>query len=954
MEFSSSCRETFKSLNSFKHGRKISITNAAQQHANDENQPILFDHSRESTSDTPADPHHHPHPMAGQSEFIVKIDGGDSDKPSPAAVNTNATTKRNVCRESSLDFWRDDGNKSMQQQSQFEFQEDPPSKLIGQFLNKQKASGGDLCLDVDLEMDEFRPDDNNFPPYDDRNNNYQSFPNSRELKFSSENPSSSVSNVVDIGPDEQRKSWQNNGSSSDEDDNQRVHNRRRSMNMGANLETNNSGIGNDGQVLRCTSIQRRFSGLGRMKTRSRLMDPPEVPDRRSGMIKSTRMQSGMLGRASGMLSKPPDEEEDDPLFAEDLPDEYTKAKFDALTIAQWISLILIVTALVTTLSISKWKRKKMRGLSLWKWEVLVLVLICGRLVSGWAIRIVVFFIERNFFMRKRVLYFVYGVRKAVQNCIWLGLVLIAWHSMFDKEVEGDNKFLRYVNKLMVCMLVGTLLWLVKTLMVKVLASSFHVSTFFDRIQESLFNQYVIETLSGAPLIEMRHHQEEEDRTMAEIWRLQNAGATLPPDLRAPNFQPTKSGRVGGNVVGGGGLPPKPPKGVSFKFPDQATKSEDDQGISIDQLHKLNNKNVSAWNMKRLMKVVKKGVLTTLDERALDSSEGDETATQIRSEHEALCAARKIFRNVAKPRAKFIYLEDLMRFLQQDEAEKTLNIVEGSTESDKISKATLKNWVVNAFIERRALALTLNDTKTAVDKLHQMVNIIVGIIILVICLVILEIATSKFLLYISSQIVVVAFIFGNTCKTIFEAIIFVFVMHPFDVGDRCEVDGVQMVVEEMNILTTVFLRFDNQKILYPNVTLATKPISNYYRSPDMGDSIDFSVHIATPAEKIALMKQRIISIIENKSEHWYPAPSVVLMNLENLHMLKMSVWMRHRMNHQNMGEKWKRREVLVEELVKIFKELDIEYRLYPIDINIRAMPPLNSTRTPSTWAPPPST
>lgn len=68
---------------------------------------------------------------------------------------------------------------------------------------------------------------------------------------------------------------------------------------------------------------------------------------------------------------------------------------------------------------------------------------------------------------------------------------------------------------------------------------------------------------------------------------------------------------------------------------------------------------------------------------------------------------------------------------------------------------------------------------------------------------------------------------------------------------------QMIVEEMNILTTVFLRYDNQKILFPNVTLATRPISNYYRSPDMGDSVDFSVHIATPTEKIASMKQRII-------------------------------------------------------------------------------------------------
>lgn len=67
----------------------------------------------------------------------------------------------------------------------------------------------------------------------------------------------------------------------------------------------------------------------------------------------------------------------------------------------------------------------------------------------------------------------------------------------------------------------------------------------------------------------------------------------------------------------------------------------------------------------------------------------------------------------------------------------------------------------------------------------------------------------------------------------------------------------MVVEEMNILTTVFLRADNMKIVFPNSTLATRPIGNFYRSPDMGDAVEFLVHIATPAEKIAMIRQRIL-------------------------------------------------------------------------------------------------
>ena len=67
---------------------------------------------------------------------------------------------------------------------------------------------------------------------------------------------------------------------------------------------------------------------------------------------------------------------------------------------------------------------------------------------------------------------------------------------------------------------------------------------------------------------------------------------------------------------------------------------------------------------------------------------------------------------------------------------------------------------------------------------------------------------------------------------------------------------QYVVEEMNILTTVFLGDFNAKVWYPNAVLATKPITNYYRSPDMGDVFEFFVDATTTAEKIGRLKEAI--------------------------------------------------------------------------------------------------
>lgn len=873
---------------------------------------------------------------ADRREFVVKIDGGNSPATTSTPSNSNANAST-IWRESSYEFWNDKDKKQATglggggaEEDGFDFgrggqeMESPPSKLIGQFLHKQKASG-EIALDMDLDMDELK----------------QHGP--RGLPPVSESPASAVSaaKLVSDSPSANRVSFDTANS------NVELVRRRQQKESPAKDGNNSSNNNENGEVVKCTS-NKSFHRT----TQSRLLDPPaplRPADMKSGKVsKSAQIRSGFLGKAGAGAVE---EEEEDPLLEEDLPEEYKKDKLSVWVLLEWVSLILIIAALVCSLTIPFLRGKKLWKLGLWKWEVMILVLICGRLVSSWIVRIVVFFIERNFLLRKRVLYFVYGVRKAVMNCLWLGLVLIAWHFLFDKKVERETRSttLRYVTNVLVCLLVGVLLWLVKTLLVKVLASSFHVSTYFDRIQESLFNQYAIETLSGPPLVEIRKIEEEEQRIANEVKNMQDAGVTISPRLKAtacPSPQNTK-------VMGSGLLQGTPRSGKSPRLSRVPSNAGNDQGITIDHLHKLNPKNVSAWNMKRLMNIIRHGSLSTLDEQIQDSAHYDESATQIRSEYEAKLAARKIFQNVAKPGSKYIYLEDIMRFMQEDEAQRTMNLFEGATDSRRISKSSLKNWVVNAFRERRALALTLNDTKTAVNKLHRMVNVLVGIIIVIIWLLILGIATTKFLLLVSSQLLLVVFVFGNTCKTIFEAIIFLFVIHPFDVGDRCEIDGVQMVVEEMNILTTVFLRFDNQKIIFPNSVLATKAINNYHRSPDMGDGIEFCIHISTPAEKIAAMKQRIVSYVENKKEHWYPAPMIIFKEMEELNRVRMALWLTHRMNHQDMGERWARRGLLLEEMAKIFRELDIQYRLFPIDINVRAMPPVMSDRLPPNWTAPSS-
>ncbi|KAF8401064.1 hypothetical protein HHK36_014367 [Tetracentron sinense] len=537
-----------------------------------------------------------------------------------------------------------------------------------------------------------------------------------------------------------------------------------------------------------------------------------------------------------LMASPGWEEEDEEVYKTAPIDvgEKSRKKFKVRLCTEWIVFLCIMGCLIASLTVHKMQKSMIWGLEIWKWCVLVMVIFCGRLFTGWFIHFSVFLIERNFLLRKKVLYFVYGLKKSVQVCIWLGLVLLTWALLFNHGVKRSadtTKILNYVSRALASFLLGAVIWLLKTLLLKILASSFHVNRFFDRIQESLFHQYVLQTLSGPPLMEL-----------------------------AEGIGSTKSSAQ-----------------LSLRNMKKGKGGEEQEVIDVGKLHKMKQEKVSAWTMKGLIHVIRSSGLSTISntlDESVDDEGGEQKDKEITSEWEAKAAAIQIFRNVAKPGCKYIDEEDLLRFMNKEEVDNVLPLFEGAVEIGKIKKSALRNWVVKVYIERKSLAHSLNDTNTAVKQLNKLVTgVVIGVIIIV-WLLLMGFATTQVLVFFSSQLLLVGFMFGNTCKTVFEAIIFVFVMHPFDVGDRCVIDGVQMVVEEMNILTTVLLRYDKEKIFYPNSVLATKPISNFYRSPEMGDSVEFSVDVSTSVESIGAVKARIKAYVIYQL---YPFPACYLCN-----------------------------------------------------------------------------
>ncbi|KAJ1258491.1 hypothetical protein BS78_10G079900 [Paspalum vaginatum] len=652
------------------------------------------------------------------------------------------------------------------------------------------------------------------------------------------------------------------------------------------------------------ALLRRRSSIA--KPKSRFVEPPTPAHPDSAHPSPAHPAATPTHRAVSTPHTPAEADDDEDLFrAKDgsrAPGSAARCRRRARLGLELAALVLFLALLVVSLVARPLRGRVLWGLEIWKWCVMVTAVFSGHLLTQWLVTLLVFVVERNFLLRTKVLYFVFGLKKSFQVCLWLALVLVAWSQLFDRDLGRPQKtarILSYVSRFLASVLIGSVIWLVKTFLMKLVASTFHRKTFFDRIQESIFHQYVLQTLSGPPVMELAENVGREGSGLGRV-----------------SFGKAKD---------------KEDKGVP-------------EVIDVVKLRRMSQEKVSAWTMRGLITAIRSSRLSTISNtlESFDDADGMEPKDkEINSEWEAKAAAYAIFKNVARPGYKHIEEVDLLRFFSKEEVDLVIPMFEGASETGKIKKSALKNWVVKAYLERKSLAHSLNDTKTAVMQLHNLISVIVIIIIIIVTLLLMGIATTKILVVISSQLLVVVFIFGNACKTVFEALIFVFIMHPYDVGDRCVIDGTQMTVEEMNILTTVFLKNDNEKIYYPNSVLSTKPISNFYRSPNMYDTIDFAIDVSTSVERIGALKSKIKGYLESKPTHWYPVHTVNLEDILNVNKINMSLSVQHTMNFQNIRERNLRRSELVMELKKIFEEMSIRYHLLPQKVELTYVGPVPS-------------
>ena len=247
---------------------------------------------------------------------------------------------------------------------------------------------------------------------------------------------------------------------------------------------------------------------------------------------------------------------------------------------------------------------------------------------------------------------------------------------------------------------------------------------------------------------------------------------------------------------------------------------------------------------------------------------------------------------------------------------------------RVSKNQLIKVLGGILSERNALVVNSFDSQHALRHLDSLLFIIVMFISCIAWLLIWDVDLNKLFITFSTVVLAFAFFFGATAREFFEGVIFVFIRHPYDVGDKVQVDGEKYIVEEIQLLSTVMKHWTGAVNYIPHNMLNTTRIVNLYRSGPMTHDLTFFVNAMTPEEKMIALEERMAAFFRETmkkqldGEEWRLSYN----RIDELNRLVCHLWIKQRTNFQDGARLWRNRTRILRALRIAMADIGITYAL----------------------------
>ncbi|KAF8477584.1 Mechanosensitive ion channel-domain-containing protein [Kalaharituber pfeilii] len=288
-------------------------------------------------------------------------------------------------------------------------------------------------------------------------------------------------------------------------------------------------------------------------------------------------------------------------------------------------------------------------------------------------------------------------------------------------------------------------------------------------------------------------------------------------------------------------------------------------------------------------------------------------------------AKRIWMSFVAEDSDVLKSEDLVEVMGSDKENIAL---ECSAMLDKdgngdISLEEMVSAVHLVHTERRYIFQSMQDVDNAIGVLDNVLSTVVFIIIVFIFVAFNFSNFSTMLAAAGTVLLSLSFIFAITAQEMLGSCIFLFVKHPYDVGDRVDINEVKFIVQHISLLYTVFRRCDNGKTTQvPNNILNTQWIENISRSKNMQETIIISIHYDTSFDDIQALKDEMSRFIKENGRDYRPQFDIEITGVNNLDKLDIKLQIMHKGNMANEELATQRRNKFICALRKAMKKIPI--------------------------------
>ncbi|TBU06766.1 mechanosensitive ion channel protein [Hamiltosporidium magnivora] len=286
-------------------------------------------------------------------------------------------------------------------------------------------------------------------------------------------------------------------------------------------------------------------------------------------------------------------------------------------------------------------------------------------------------------------------------------------------------------------------------------------------------------------------------------------------------------------------------------------------------------------------------------------------------------------NICLEQRNHLSINDLSKYFKDKKHyDRFLQIIQlpGQT---KIKNISLKPILETLYKERYILRKSLFQMSAALGRVNMVLNAL--IIIFTFAMVFVKTSgKTETVISVLSAMFGTGFVFQSSVKNAIDSLIFLFCIHPFDIGDRViiELDKIleNLVVTELNVFSTVFHRWDGTLIYVPNSVLCEKSISNIRRSGVIAETHLVTISYDTPEHKIKNFKSIIRNFLRLNQDNYNEYFMLNFDTLENTNKLNLKVYMQYKSNYQNYEVYLTRRSKFIALIVNALRYLKIEYKL----------------------------